>query len=233
MSYCKQATWEHFATANADTWATELGILSTTEPRLITTKQRVSPGTSGGITGLGTTAAAGGALSLGLVFQLLQRHVSPVATFTALVSGLVGSLYDSLLGATIQATYYCSTCDKETEQHVHSCGTRTRLLRGLSWMNNDVVNFLATLVGGLVAMTLHALFSYLLWKTTSAFLTCGDLDAARSALQQFEHIGTSKQMSQPFYFHMRSLFTTIDQVRLWLACGELGRATRWAEELDS
>jgi uncharacterized protein (TIGR00297 family) len=146
------------ATANADTWATELGILSTTEPRLITTRQRVSPGTSGGITGLGTTAAAGGALSLGLVFQLLQCRVSPVATFTALVSGLVGSLYDSLLGATMQATYYCSTCDKETEQRVHSCGTRTRLLRGLSWMNNDVVNFLATLVGGLVAIALHVLF---------------------------------------------------------------------------
>lgn len=58
----------------------------------------------------------------------------------------------------MQATYYCSTCDKETEQRVHNCGTRTRLLRGLSWMNNDVVNFLATLVGGLVAIALHVLF---------------------------------------------------------------------------
>jgi LuxR family maltose regulon positive regulatory protein len=29
-----------------------------------------------------------------------------------------------------------------------------------------------------------------------------------------------------------SFFTTIDQVRLWLACGELDRATRWAKELD-
>ena len=146
------------ATANADTWATELGILSTTEPRLITTRQRVSPGTSGGITGLGIAAASGGALSLGLVFQLLQGRISPVATFIALISGSVGSLYDSLLGATIQATYYCPTCDKETEQHVHSCGTRTRLLRGLSWMNNDVVNLLATLIGALVAMALHAFF---------------------------------------------------------------------------
>ena len=48
---------------------------------------------------------------------------------------------------------------------------------------------------------------------------------------KFEHIGI-RRMNQPFYLHLCSFFTTIDQVRLWLACGELERATRWAEELD-
>ncbi len=42
----------------------------------------------------------------------------------------------------------------------------------------------------------------------------------------------STRMNQPISLHFRSFFTTIDQVRLWLACGELDRATRWAEELD-
>ncbi len=61
-------------------------------------------------------------------------------------------------------------------------------------------------------------------------LSCGDLEAARKAFQQLERLGMS--MNQPWYIHTRSLFTTVDQVRLWLACGDLDRATRWAQQLD-
>lgn len=145
------------ATATADTWATELGVLSTQTPRLITTGKPTSPGTSGGITLLGTGAAALGALASGLVFWLLQRCQKTLALLPVmgLVSGLAGSMADSLLGATVQAMYYCPTCQKETERHIHNCGTRTTPLRGIPWFNNDVVNFLATLVGGLVAMGIH------------------------------------------------------------------------------
>lgn len=145
------------ATATADTWATELGVLSTQAPRLITTGQTVAPGTSGGITLLGTGASALGALASGLVFWLLQRCQKTLALlpFMALVSGLAGSIADSVLGATIQAMYYCPTCHKETERHIHSCGTTTTALRGIAWFNNDVVNFLATLIGSLTAIGLQ------------------------------------------------------------------------------
>lgn len=144
------------ATATADTWATEVGVLNTADPRLITTGKRTSPGTSGGITPLGTGASAGGALSLGLVFWLLKRGKSaPQIPRIALCSGLAGSLIDSYLGATIQAMYYCPVCQKETERSVHSCGTQTQTLRGIPWLNNDVVNFLATLSGAGIAMLLH------------------------------------------------------------------------------
>jgi LuxR family maltose regulon positive regulatory protein len=57
-----------------------------------------------------------------------------------------------------------------------------------------------------------------------------DLEVARTAFQEFERIGI--QINQPLYHTVSSHFTTIDQVRLWLACGELDRATRWAEALD-
>jgi uncharacterized protein (TIGR00297 family) len=150
------------ATATADTWATEVGVFSRQQPRLFTTGKPVPAGTSGGVTLLGTGASAAGAFFLGLVFWLLQRwrRTSPPLPLIAFMSGLLGSLFDSLLGATVQAIYYCSACDKETERQIHSCGTKTRLRRGLHWMNNDVVNFLATLVGGLVAMVVCA--SYLI-----------------------------------------------------------------------
>ncbi len=145
------------ATATADTWATELGVLSTQAPRLITTGRAVSPGTSGGITLLGTGASALGALASGLVFWLLQGCQKSLALlpFMALVSGLAGSIADSLLGATVQAMYYCPTCHKETERRIHSCGTTTTPLRGIAWCNNDVVNVLATLIGGFTAIGLQ------------------------------------------------------------------------------
>jgi uncharacterized membrane protein len=146
------------ATATADTWATELGVLSTTTPRLITTGKVTLPGTSGGITPLGTVAAGSGAFSLGLFFRLLKkRNASWTLLPIALLSGLAGSLFDSWLGATCQAMYYCPACQKETERHVHSCGKPTKPLRGLSWMDNDVVNFLATFAGSVFAMLLHLL----------------------------------------------------------------------------
>jgi uncharacterized protein (TIGR00297 family) len=145
------------ATANGDTWATELGVLNTRPPRLITTGKPVASGTSGGVTLLGTGAAAAGGLSLGLVFWLLQGMHKSHATvpLIGLLTGLVGSFADSLMGATIQAMYYCPVCEKETERSVHSCGTPTHFIRGIPHFDNDVINFIATLFGALLGMTLQ------------------------------------------------------------------------------
>lgn len=145
------------ATATADTWATELGVLSPHAPRLILTGKQTAPGTSGGITPLGTGAGALGALALGSFFRACQRSKKGFITLPliALSSGLFGSLADSVLGASIQAMYYCPNCGKETERRIHNCGTETRLLRGWRWLSNDAVNTLATLGGALIAMLLQ------------------------------------------------------------------------------
>ncbi len=62
------------------------------------------------------------------------------------------------------------------------------------------------------------------------FLSRRDLDAAYSAFQQFEHI--DRRLNPSFSLYYRSFFTKIDQIRLWLACGEATRAIRWAQKLD-
>ena len=68
-------------------------------------------------------------------------------------AGWLGSLVDSLLGATLQAIYYCPTCKKQTEKHPqHTCGTRAVHERGLLWLNNDGVNFACTFSAALVGM---------------------------------------------------------------------------------
>jgi uncharacterized protein (TIGR00297 family) len=145
------------AAVNADTWATELGVLNPTPPRLITTGQLVEKGTSGGISLYGTLAALAGS---GLVAACAQL-VRPVPGFLQILSltalaGLLGALFDSYLGATHQAIYTCPTCNKETERHpVHTCGTATSLLRGFKWLNNDLVNLGCALIGAMLGFAIH------------------------------------------------------------------------------
>ncbi|MGD2050325.1 MAG: DUF92 domain-containing protein [Chloroflexota bacterium] len=143
------------ATVTADTWATELGTLSRRPPRLITNGRVVEVGTSGGISRLGTTVSLAGGLIIGLSAGFMVPELPPgLGALIGSIGGLIGSLFDSLLGATVQQIYYCDVCQKDTERQVHKCGHHTRPLRGWSWLNNDLVNFLASAVGGLVAVCL-------------------------------------------------------------------------------
>ena len=151
------------ATVNADTWATELGVLSRLPPRLITTWQTVERGTSGGVSGPGTLAALAGALAIGLAalsylaldglfggpgFALAGWALLPAS----LLGGLAGSLFDSLLGATVQAIYYSAGRHKETEKRIDPDGTPNVRRRGWRWLNNDGVNFVSSLAGALVGV---------------------------------------------------------------------------------
>lgn len=145
-------------TVNADTWATELGTLSKRPPRLITSLKRVEPGTSGGISPLGTAVSLLGGLLIGFAAGLLDPSVSfSLAILMGGLGGLSGSLFDSFLGATVQAIYYSDHYQKETEQKVDKAGHPTRQIRGWRWLNNDLVNAIASLVGGLIAAVLGML----------------------------------------------------------------------------
>ena len=141
------------AAVNADTWATELGTFSPTPPRRITSGVQVEPGTSGGVTLLGYGAVIGGAALIGLAGSFFSPVASALSwIWITVIAGLAGSTADSLLGATLQAIYYCPACEKETERHpLHSCGANTNHLRGWRWLNNDWVNFICSLVGALAA----------------------------------------------------------------------------------
>jgi uncharacterized membrane protein len=142
------------ASVNADTWATEIGVLSRKLPRRITDGAIVDKGTSGGVTVLGTFAALAGSIVIVLIGCL-----SGVVRLSALefgvisLAGVFGSMVDSLLGATLQSIYYCPQCKKETERHpLHSCGNTTHHLRGWVWLNNDWVNLISSACGLIFAV---------------------------------------------------------------------------------
>ncbi|MDM8531458.1 DUF92 domain-containing protein [Anaerolineales bacterium HSG25] len=157
------------ATVNADTWATELGVLSKSPPRLITTTEIVETGRSGGISLVGTLAALAGCVVIGLSawgLLLIEAWLGQNgATFpagasleslmwlvgVAIVGGMAGALFDSLLGATVQVIYYDSERNTETERARSRDGQPNQPLRGWLWMNNDMVNLVSSLVGAWVA----------------------------------------------------------------------------------
>ena len=144
------------AAANADTWATEVGALSTAPPRMITSGRHVPRGVSGAVTPLGTLESLAGALVIGAGHAALTRR--PAAALRLGLAGLAGSLADSVLGATLQAVYVCQGCGQRTEDRRHAHGTAASaltLVRGVPLVTNDTVNLSAALVGALTAGLLH------------------------------------------------------------------------------
>jgi uncharacterized protein (TIGR00297 family) len=157
--------WLGFAAAlaavNADTWATELGVLNPHPPRMITNlKKVVEKGTSGGISLTGIFASLTGSALIGILASLLNPIAGSASIFIIVtLSGLAGSLFDSFLGGTVQAMYYCPTDKKETEKHpLHTCGTKTVHIRGWQWLDNDWVNFACGAFGVITYLLIKGLF---------------------------------------------------------------------------
>ena len=115
------------ATATADTLASEIGVLDA-HPRLITTLQKVDPGTNGAVSPLGTAVAIAGAAIIGIAAFLLGVVANPLsAILVSIISGTVGCFMDSILGAVF-------------ENH--------------GFMTNEHVNLIATIVGAIVGILL-------------------------------------------------------------------------------
>lgn len=146
--------------AAADTVATELGLLSKSAPRLITNvSSRVLPGTSGGVTSLGFLGTFLASAVIGVVAALLGVVGGASAleiVLIAIAGGVVGSVADSIVGATAQRKSVCVVCGKPSEHHFH-CGQPTQRRSGLEQVDNNIVNLIATVVGAGSALALAAL----------------------------------------------------------------------------
>ncbi len=145
------------AAVNGDTWATELGAFSRVKPRSICTWKTVEPGTSGGITPLGTLGALQGAFVIVLVGYWMLQSQNLVLSLNStlliiLIAGFAATLIDSVLGCTLQAQYRCPKCSKQTEKRFHCGGQFTERISGLSWMNNDMVNVFCALSSVLLVL---------------------------------------------------------------------------------
>lgn len=124
----------NYAAVSADTLSSELGILSKSKPRLITspTWRIVPPGTNGGVTAAGLLAGAFGAFTVALTSALLLPFCGddwPLSERAQWVIGVTiwgtfGSLLDSFLGGLLQA----SIVDKRTGKIIEGSGGRKVIL---------------------------------------------------------------------------------------------------------
>ncbi|KAG1722315.1 integral membrane protein DUF92-domain-containing protein [Suillus lakei] len=155
----------HFACCLGDTLASELGILSSRPPILITTLKTVPPGTNGGVSLGGTLASLVGGLSMGITMfiSLIVENthcksswmsILPSLVFWGGVAGAGGSLLDSFLGATLQRTRY--SVDKKLILAGHSAepdrGRKdtVKVISGLNLLTNNQVNLLSSIGTALV-----------------------------------------------------------------------------------
>lgn len=89
-----------FAMANGDTWASELGILSKSDPILITTLKRVPRGTNGGVSVLGLIVSFLGGIFIGVFYYIAtivfvdkqSLDVSPAQWPIIILGGIAGLL---------------------------------------------------------------------------------------------------------------------------------------------
>ncbi|KAH8100384.1 integral membrane protein DUF92-domain-containing protein [Cristinia sonorae] len=152
----------HFACCLGDTLASELGILSKSPPRLITTGKAVPPGTNGGVSVAGTLASVAGGLVMGLTAAVTlfiesaacrrdALSLIPVMGWGAL-AGLLGSLLDSLMGATIQRTKFSSTTKRILidESPAPANNADIRVISGLDILTNNQVNLLSSIVTAVI-----------------------------------------------------------------------------------
>ena len=137
------------AEAFADTVASGIGVLRGKAFDIFRMKP-CTPGLSGGMSVVGTSASLIGALIISLIaFAFGKISIVEIAIIT--VAAFLGGIFDSLLGSLVQVKYKCSICETITEREEH-CGQSTTKYRGIFFVNNDTVNLFGTIFAAALAI---------------------------------------------------------------------------------
>lgn len=144
--------------------ASELGsVVARNNPRLLTNPFRTVPaGTNGGISSAGCLFSLAGGFLIGLSYiignlifcradQLNETALIHIQLlFHCTIFGLVGSLIDSLLGATLQFSGF----DHERKTTVQRPGRSIEHISGRDILSNDQVNLISSLITPIIGIYL-------------------------------------------------------------------------------
>ncbi|KAJ7411411.1 Transmembrane protein 19 [Pitangus sulphuratus] len=213
------------ACSAGDTWASEIGsVMSKSKPRLITTWEQVPVGTNGAITLVGLLSSLLGGMSVGIAYFITQLifvtdlEISapqwPIIVFGA-AAGLLGSIVDSYLGATMQYSvllrdskgfYLNSVEEKDLElsesQLTHVATSISQDLEGTlsicSRCSSDAYSDRASDEGSkgnmFFVLSMSSLFLLIYWKSSAIYLaqqTLGILTWPSETLTRLEEYNCS------------------------------------------
>lgn len=162
----KAGVISQYAAVISDTWSSELGILSTTDPFLITNFQRVPPGTNGGVSKIGLLSGLVGASLISFVSVFTYPEGKFIHWVYFSLIGLLGSVIDSILGAFLQA----SVVDKKdglileslggakiSEEYMKGSKNELKNLSGVDILSNNQVNVLMATLTTLISMGIYSI----------------------------------------------------------------------------
>ncbi len=141
--------------ALSDTLGSEIGVLSRSPPVMIHNLKKVSPGTSGAISPLGTLASLMGSFLIPL--EALSVSMTDFRGFILTSSlGFFCSIIDSYMGV-LQARYRCEL-DKRVVENLTLCQEDyPRAISGITWLNNHSVNFFSTGITAVISLIIGAI----------------------------------------------------------------------------
>ncbi len=164
--------------STADTWASEIGCLSRSRPRLIIKpRMKVEPGVSGGITLLGELSSISASIIITMTTYTLLKLVNTAFLSSYLgswhslssinheklallifISGIGGEVLDSILGSLLQPKYYCPKCRVICESRIHKCGQNAMKLSGYEKFSNELTNMLSVIMISLIIFAIMYMY---------------------------------------------------------------------------
>jgi len=120
-----------FCTKLSDTTASEVGKAYGKTTYLITTLKPVSRGTEGAVSLEGTFAGAIASVIVALIAWVIGM-INPMGIIWCVIAAFIATTIESLIGATLESRF--------------------------AWLTNDIVNFINTVIGAIIAILLAWLF---------------------------------------------------------------------------
>lgn len=155
----------HYCSVTSDTLSSELGILSKSDPILITSFKTVPKGTNGAISIMGFVSGVTGSFIISVVYVIFRFNefdsiLNLIASLLFLTfTGLVGTFIDSLLGAILQTTFVDSSSNKVIEinggYQLHKnkfANSKIQSISGFDILSNNGVNLLMSFMSSGLSM---------------------------------------------------------------------------------
>ncbi len=146
------------AASTSDTWASEIGSISSDLPYGLISRKNITKGLSGGVTKLGLWASLWGSALISLPYLVMMSLISGyhinllIMSLMCWFGGFMGSIVDSVLGELFQAKYL--------DEHLVVIETphykQAKLIHGFAWLDNNMVNLLSNVI-------VVSVFGFLVW----------------------------------------------------------------------